>query len=235
MRKAEVSYKKLSTTGTVNTGLNGGTVDGVTAGLGFEIANNPIMNELDNQVMLNLKGMASDIDYSILQGSYQLAASASTAAKTRGLATAISTNATAAGSTALTTTHVNTTLKAMVDSGAILQNIVAVCNSFQRQSIAALYEFVPQSRTEGGAMIQKIYTDFAEIEILYDPNMPTDSIFFIEMSVLRLKCVPVNGMVFVMEDLETAGASYAKQLYTQLGLDYGPEEYHGKITGLTTS
>lgn len=235
-RKAEVSYKKLSTTGTVNNAISGvHNIDGVQAGIGFGIAGNPVQDELDNQVLMNLKGMASDIDYSFLNGAYQGAASAATAAKTRGLANAITTNAVAAGAVALTQSHVNSVIKAMVDSGAILENIVAVCNSFQRQSLGALYEFVPQDRFIGGAQIQQIYTDFCQVGILYDPNMSTSSIYFVEMSVCRVKVCPVTGKVFLLEDKSTDGASHAKQLYTQIGLDYGPEEYHGKITGLTTS
>lgn len=235
-RKAEVSYKKLSTTGTVNNALSGvHNIDGVQAGATFGVQGNQVTNELDWQIVANMKGMASDLDYTCLQGAYQGAASAATAAKSRGLSAAITTNAVAAGSVALTTSHVNQVVKAMVDSGSPMTNIVAVCNSFQRQSLAALYEFVPQSRTEGGAKIDMIYTDFGVIEILYDPNMVTSAIFFVEMSVIRLKCCPVQGKVFVIEDKATDGASYAKQMYTQLGLDYGPEEYHGKITGLTTS
>jgi hypothetical protein len=31
------------------------------------------------------------------------------------------------------------------------------------------------------------------------------------------------------------GAARGGFLYTQIGLDYGPEEYHGSITGLATS
>ena len=235
-RKAEVSYKKLSTTGTVNNALSGvHNIDGAQAGMTFGVGGNPVNNELDFQVIANMKGMASDLDYSIIQGSYQGAASAATAAKTRGLDNAITTNTVAAGAASLTQTHVNSCVKAMVDSGAPMQNLVALCNSFQKQSLAALYEFVPQSRTEGGAMIETIYTDFGIIEILYDPNVPTDTIFIVEMSVCRIKCCPVGGKVFLLEDIATDGASYAKQMYTQLGFDYGPEEYHGLINGLATS
>lgn len=235
-RKAQTSYKKLSTTGTVNNALSGvHNIDGAQAGMTFGVQGNQVTNELDWQIMANMKGMASDLDYTCLQGTYQGAASAATAAKSRGLKNAITTNAVAAGSVALKQTHVNQVVKAMVDSGAPFMTVVAICNSFQKQSLAALYEFVPQSRTEGGAKIETIYTDFGIIEILYDPNMPTDSIYFAEMSVIRIECCPVQGKVFVIEDKPTDGASYAKQMYTQLGLNYGPEEYHGKITGLTTS
>jgi len=235
-RVAEVSYKKLSTTGTHGISLEGShNIDGAASGVNVGATSNQVQNELDFQIMANMKGMASDLNYSCLRGTYQGAASVSTAAKTRGLANGISTNAVAAGSTALTTVHVNSCIKAMFDSGAPLIDVVAVCNSFQRQSLAALYEFTPQSRTEGGAKIDVIYTDFAQIAILCDPSMATDSIYFVEMSVVRITLCPVNGVLVLVEVKARDGASYAKQIYFQAGLDYGAEEYHGKITGLTTS
>lgn len=235
-RKAEVSYKKLSTTGTVNNALSGvHNIDGAQAGMTFGVDGNPVQSELDFQLMTNMRGMASDLNYSCINGSYQGAASAATAAKMRGLANAITTNAVAAGTVALKQSHVNSVIKAMVDSGAIMQRIVALCNSFQRQALGALYEFVPMDRFIGGSQVSAFYTDFGMIDIMYDPNMPTGSIFFVEMTVCRIKACPIQGRLVLVEDKPTDGASYAKQVYTQLGLDYGPEEYHGKITGLTTS
>lgn len=236
MKKAEVSYKKLSTTGTVNNALSGvHNIDGAQAGMSFGVQGNQVQNELDHQVQLNLKKMASDIDYSFINGSYQGAASAATAAKTRGLANAITTNAVAAGAATLNQSHVNQTIKAMVDSGAPRINVVALCNSYQRQILGSLYEFAPMDRFVGGVQIQQIYTDFCIISIMYDPNMPTDELYFVDMSVIRFKVCPIQGKVFLVEDKSTDGASYAKQMYGQFGLDYGPEEYHGKITGLATS
>jgi hypothetical protein len=80
-RKAEVSYKKLSTPGTHGISLEGShNIDGAASGVNVGATTNQVQNELDFQVTANMKGMASDLDYSIIQGSYQGAASASTAA-----------------------------------------------------------------------------------------------------------------------------------------------------------
>lgn len=232
-KKAEVSYKKLSTFGTIDTGLRGaGNIDGVTPGLNFNIPGNPISDELNFQVFAAMKKIASDMNYSFLRGTYQAAASAATAAKTRGIITGVTTNAVAAGGAALGTTHVDSVIKAMVDSGAPRNNIVAVCNSFQAQKLGALYEHVPMSRTEGGSSITRIMTQFCTFDLLYDPCMPTDTILFAEYSVIRIVVCPVTGKYILVEIKPTDGASIAKQIYLQTGIDYGPEEYHGKITGL---
>ena len=46
--------------------------------------------------------------------------------------------------------------------------------------------------------------------------------------------VPNKGVLFY-EELSRTGASESGQIYGQIGIDYGPEEMHGTITGLATS
>lgn len=238
MQKAQVSYKKLSTVGTMAMGTppeGAHNIDGVAMGMSTNVSGNPVMNEMDFQLVGNLKKMASDLDTCIITGVYQGAATVNTAAKMRGIKSAISTNAVAAGSAYLSQTFINALMKKMVDAGALMQNVVCLCNSFQRQKIGSLYEYVPMSRSEGGSQIQRVYTDFGEFTILYDPNVPVAELYFVEMSVIRIVICPVNGKYIVIEDKSTDGASYSKQVYMQASVDYGPEEYHGKITGLLYS
>lgn len=237
MRAAEVTYKKLSTLGTHGISLEGAhNIDGAASGVNIGgAANNPVQNELDFQLMTRFARIRSDLDYCCINGSYVGCASAATAAQTRGLANGISTNTVAAGGAYISTTHINSAIKKMVDSGAPRINIVAVCNSFQYQRLSALYEFVPMSRTEGGSAIQRIYTPFAIIGLLYDPNMPTTAIYLTEMSVCRIVICPISGQYIVIEDKSTVGASIKKQIYLQAGFDYGAEEYHCSITGLANA
>lgn len=235
MRLAEVSYKKLSTSGTHQTGLAGSTVDGVTAGLNFGATNNPVQDELDFQVGQNMNGMASDMNYTFLNGSFQLAAGKTTAAKCRGLDNAITTTVIDASSATLSNTMIENGVKGMVDAGAPRQNLVAFCNSYQRIRLGKLYEFVPMDRFVGGSQINVIYTPFGAIQIVYDPDMLTDTIFIVEMSVITVKICPVEGKYMLIEDKTSDGASYKKQIYLQAGLNYGPEEYHCKIHNLATS
>ena len=46
--------------------------------------------------------------------------------------------------------------------------------------------------------------------------------------------VPGKGILFY-EALSKTGAAEKGQIYGQLGIDYGPEEFHGTITGLKTT
>ena len=52
------------------------------------------------------------------------------------------------------------------------------------------------------------------------------------MSVLGVVYCPVDGKLIIDEPLAKVGASEKGQIYTQVGLDYGPEMYHGSITNL---
>jgi hypothetical protein len=238
MQKAEVSYKKLSTVGTMAMGTppeGAHNIDGVAMGMSTNVAGNPVMDELDFQLVGNMKKMASDLDTCVITGAYQGAATVSTAAKMRGLKYAISTNAVAAGSAYLSVTFINALMKKMADSGAPMDSLYCLCNSFQRQRLGSLYENVPMSRTEGGSQIQIIYTDFGMFRPLYDPNVPVGEIYFVDMSLCRIVVCPVQGKYILIEDKPTDGASFAKQAYGQLSFDYGPEEHHGKITGLLYS
>lgn len=69
---------------------------GQHSGLNIE-ASNPVTNELDHQVQLMLKQMLRDINWSYINGSYQLPTDNTTARKTRGLMSAITTNVQSAG------------------------------------------------------------------------------------------------------------------------------------------
>ena len=195
----------------------------------------PVKDEFSFQRMANMRQIAIDMEYSMFQGSYQAPADASTAGKTRGLANAISTNAVAAGTTALTKALMQQLFRTMADAGAQFSNIILFCNSFQKQQISDIYGYAPESRNVGGVNILQIETDFGLMGVQWAPQMPTDSVFAVEMDIMATMYTPVGGQLFIDEPLAKDGASEKAQLYTQFGLDYGAEEWHGKITGLTTS
>lgn len=216
-----VSYAKQSTFGEI----------GAIANHYGSNPGNPVKDELSFQKMAKLKQIALDMDYTFLQGSYQAAVDATTAGKTRGLANAISTNTVAAGGVKLTKDMINQLLKEMADNGAQWGDMMLVCNSFNKQVITSLYEYAPEHRNIGGSNIQQIETDFCKMGVMYDPNMPTSSIFIVDMSVISPVFCPVKGEVIIVEPLAKTAAMESWQMYMQAGLDYGPEEFHGSVTG----
>jgi len=108
-------------------------------------------------------------------------------------------------------------------------------NGFQKQMISDLYGYAPEDRNIGGVNVKQIETDFAQIGIVYDPQMPTGTILIADMNYVYPVFLPFRGKTLFYEDLaKTAGAEKG-QFIAFMGLDYGPEEYHGTITGLATS
>lgn len=210
---------------------------------------NPVTNELDFQKMGGLRQMAIDMEYTFLNGAYQAAADASTAAKTRGIVTASAagSNTVAASSATLSKALIDELLREMVGNGAPMDTPVIFCNAFQKQKISDIYGYAPADRMIGGLNIMQVETDFGNLGVVYDPFMDTDDLLIAEMSVCSPVFVPVSfdgsqlqadmeaGSDVLWVPTAVTAAKTGGFWYAQAGIDYGPEEYHGTITGLATS
>jgi hypothetical protein len=226
-RQVSVSYAKQSVTGQIKADA--------TTGLA-ELGVQPVQNERDFQIMAHMRQIALDAEYTFLNGTYQQATDAGTAAKTRGIITAASTNAVNAASAALSKALMNQLLRTMAANGAEFVNPVIFCNAFQKQQLSDIYGYAPEDRNVGGVNIKQIETDFAMLGVVWAPQVPTATLLIADLAFCSPVFLPVpdKGVLFY-EELARTGASEKGQIYGQIGLDYGPEEYHGKITSLSTS
>lgn len=212
--------------------------------------NNPVVDELTFQKMAGLQQFAIDAEYSFLQGAYQAASNTATAAKTRGIIAGTSTNAVAASSAKLSKSLIQELLRTMAASGSPFMNSVIMVNAFQKQLLSDIYGYAPMDRVIGGLNIKQIETDFGMLGVVYVPQMPTGTLQIAELSVCSPVFVPftfandgnINPVNMMQDGLDvawvptgTVAAARGGFIYSQLGLDYGPEEFHGKITGLATS
>lgn len=201
---------------------------------------NPVTNELDHQIQLKLKQAARDINYTFINGAYAKPADNTTARKTRGLLAAISTQVVLGGTAALTKTMIDTLLDGIFQTRGIHGELepTLLVNSAQKRALSKLYitdaNFQEQTRNVGGVNLQTIETDFGRINILMDRAVPTSTVVFAHIGMLKPKflLVPGKGFLFV-EELSKSGAAESYQLYGEVGLEYGDEAMHGKITGLT--
>jgi hypothetical protein len=199
------------------------------------IGDQPVKDELAFQKMAALKQMAIDVDYSFIRGVYAAQSVATTGATTRGIVAATTTNEVAAGTAALTKAMIDQIVRTMATNGAIFGNMVMFCGAFQKQKISDLYGYAPESRNVGGVNIQQIETDFCQIGVVWTPHIAADDIIIADMSVCYPVFCPYKGQVIVDVPIALTAALEGGFLYTQIGLDYGPEEFHGKITDLATS
>ena len=226
-RQVSVSYAKQSVTGQI-------TAD-ATTGLA-ELGIQPVQNELDFQIMAHMRQLAVNIDYTFLNGTYNQATASDEAWKTRGIITACTTNTVNALTADLSKPLIDQLLRTMAANGAEFVNPIIFCNAMQKQRISDIYGYAPQDRNVGGYNIKQIETDFAILGIVWAPNVPTSTLLVADLAFCAPVFLPVpNKGVLFYEELSRTGASEKGQIYGQLGIDYGPEEYHGTITGLSTT
>lgn len=226
----EVSYTKQAATGQLS-GIN------VAGGV------NPVQDELSHQVALKLRKIAVDVELSFLSGAYQKPSNNSTARQTRGILSAISTNVFANGGAgrAVSKSIVDNALSAMFSNGAPLSSdtTVLMVAPGQKVALSNLYSTATlnqptMTRNIGGVAVDTIITDFGTFGVMINRWFPTGGIGILDLSV----CAPVfleipnKGTLFA-EPLAQTGSSEKYQIYGEIGLEYGPEVYHGYIKDLT--
>jgi hypothetical protein len=221
----ELTYRKLAATGQ----LGGESILGTQ----------PVQNEAARQRDLKLKKIARDVEFTFLQGTYQKPVDNTTAYKTRGMSAAITTNSNAAAGAQLSKDLIDDLLVDMFDSGAPFLTPVFVVNGYQKRKLNDIYGYAPESRNVGGVAISQIETDDGLIGIVRDRHQPAAELAVFDVAV----CAPViladdTGEVpppFSFEPLGKDASSNKEQCYGEIGLHYGPEQWHGQITGLATS
>jgi len=75
-------------------------------------------------------------------------------------------------------------------------------------------------------------TNFGNLNVVYAPAVAQTEVIMADMSVCSLAVLPVRGHALIVEQLAKTGASDPYSIYGQMGLDYGYEAKHGKITNL---
>jgi len=184
-----------------------------------------------------LKQNAFDYNHVCLNGTYQQATAANVAAKTRGFQTALTTNTVSGTGIDVTKANINQLLHTMTyTNGAPLDLPVIVTNGVQKTIISTLYGVQPRSWNVGGFNILTVQTDFAELGVLLEPNMPLDEIFILDMAHIRpVFCAhPSKGFMYVNER-DTGGLATAYDMVMFAGIDYGTEKYHGRIYNLKST
>ncbi|MCM1545137.1 MAG: DUF5309 domain-containing protein [Ruminococcus sp.] len=226
----DLTYAKQSNTGRMS-GLN-------TAGQQA----NPT-DEKAWQIQQKLIKIARDVEYSFINGKYQLSSGVNVPNKTRGmleLCTSDTGTSIAADDGALSKAMLDQLFREMAGNGAYFGKMVLFCGAYQKQMITNLYaeQFKANMQTTqnvGGMNITELETDFFKMGVVWDRFMPNDAILVADMAHVApvFQAVPGKGVLF-QEDLAKVGASDKIQIYGQIGLAHGPAFLHGAITGLAS-
>lgn len=223
-----VSYQKQANTGT----LAGANIAGQ--------ANN-VPNEFDFQMAAKTKKARTDLEYTLINSTYNKATNDGEINKTRGLIEAIKTNTEDAGSKELNYDIISAILRKMAKNNADMTNLVIMCDDVTKAQITNNFSklpgfLLPNSRQVGGLNIDQIITPSGTVGIMPHRMLPEGTALIVNLSVLQIVEMPIPGKGnFFWEPLAKVGAGDKGQLYGTAGLDYGPEWYHGKITGIATT
>ena len=222
-----ISYAKQSNMGTLS-GLN---VAGQQA--------NPI-NELDFQVAAKMQKVNRDIEFTFIQGTYNKATSDATVNKTRGLVEAITTNVTAMASKPLGLWDIADMVKKVYGANAPTDGLCLWCDAvtlFQVNADAVQngLTVVPAAREINGIALSSVVTPIGVVYLYLGECLPAGTALLLNLNVIAPVYQPVPGKGnFFLEPLAKVGAGEKYQLFGQIGLDHGPEWYHGKFTGIST-
>ena len=222
-----ISYAKQSNMGTLS-GLN---VAGQQA--------NPI-NELDFQVAAKMQKVNRDIEFTFIQGTYNKATSDATVNKTRGLVEAITTNVTAMSSKPLGLWDIADMVKKIYGANAPTDGLCLWCDAvtlFQVNADAVQngLTVVPVAREINGIALSSVVTPIGVVYLYLGECLPAGTALLLNLNVIAPVYQPVPGKGnFFLEPLAKVGAGEKYQLFGQIGLDHGPEWYHGKFTAIST-
>lgn len=222
-----ISYAKQSNMGTLS-GLN---VAGQQA--------NPI-NELDFQVAAKMQKINRDIEFTFIQGTFNKATTDSEVNKTRGLVEAITTNVTAMSSKPLGLWDIADMVKKIYGANAPTDGLCLWCDAvtlFQVNADAVQngLTVVPAAREINGIALSSVVTPIGVVYLYLGECLPAGTALLLNLNVIAPVYQPVPGKGnFFLEPLAKVGAGEKYQLFGQIGLDHGPEWYHGKFTGIST-
>ena len=228
MESVGISYAKQSNMGT----LSGVNIQGQQA--------NPV-NELDFQVAVKMQKVARDIEYTFINGVYNKATKDSEINKTRGLVNAITSNTKAMGNKPLGLWDIAEMLKKVYESNAPTQNLVLWCDAITMFQINADavnngLTVIPASREINGIALSSVVTPLGVVYLYLGECLPAGTALLLNLDVIAPVYQPVPGKGnFFLEPLAKTGAGEKYQLFGQIGLDHGPEWYHGKFTGIATT
>lgn len=228
MESVAISYAKQSNMAT----LSGVNLAGQSA--------NP-QNELDFQVARKMEKIKRSIEKTFIQGKFNKATKDTEVNKTRGMVEAITTNAKNAEGAKLDLWLVNDVVTAISDAGGDISNLVVMLNStnllqLHGNAIELGMPVGQEYMTAYGIQVRDLILPVGTtVKLALGEFIPEGTALVINPSVIGPveQPTPAKGNFF-LEELAKQGAGTKYQIFGQIGLDHGPEWFHGKITGLST-
>lgn len=196
-------------------------------------------DELTWQIDQQLKQVARDVEKSFIAGTYQLPTDNTKPRRTRGLLEATTTNVAASTHTAkeLTVEEILDLFQKVWENGGIqeAETRTVIVGAALKRTLTRLFitdvKYQEESRNVGGVNLQTFETDFGKANIMLDRFMPSDTLVVASLEDLKPAFLDIPGKGhFFAEPLAKTGAADKVQIYGEVGLQYGNQRKHGKLT-----
>jgi len=192
-------------------------------------------NELAWQLEQQFKQIARDVEKTFIVGEYQNPSDNTQPRKTRGLLEAIETNVDTAAE--LTEDAVLDLFQEVWDNGGIQEGETrtVIVNAALKRVLTKIFikdrGYEESSRNVGGVNLQTFETDFGRANIMLNRWMPADQLVVASLEDLAPRFLEIPGKGhFFAEPLAKTGSADKVQIYGEIGLEYGNERKHGKLT-----
>lgn len=194
-------------------------------------------DELAWQLEQQFKQIARDVEKTFITGTYARPADNTAPRRTRGLLQAITTNVATVSGGALTEAAVLDLFQDVWSNGGIQEGetrTVVVGAALKRQLTKIFITdkgYKESTRDVGGVSLQTFETDFGRANIMLNRYAPANvlTVASLEECAPAFLEVPGKGHFFA-EKLAKMGASDKVQIYGEIGLKYGNQRKHGKLT-----
>ncbi|MFN8468599.1 MAG: DUF5309 family protein [Caldilineaceae bacterium] len=158
--------------------------------------------------------------------------SSSTSRAMGGFEQFVTTNVTDLSSAALLRKNIEDLLQRCSQAGGLPDTLI--CNAWPKRKISSMFEgTISTQRTEttGGSVINRIITDFGELDVVYDRLCPTDRLYVVDSAKLGW----VEYRPFKVVDVTTSGDYTEKAIVGEYGFVVTNESAHGYIKGISTT
>lgn len=203
--------------------------------------NDPMVSNM----AMTLLQSAREMEWHFLNGTYNLAGNAGAAMQTRGITSAITSSAVDAGGDALTVADFDALMLSMKETyPAPLKDPLIVCRYSVKKKLCDLFgvTIMADANNNVGTVsgqIDTIVTEAGKFPIMEVDQAPALTVLCLDMAYISPVFLPKperngepGGIMFV-EPLSKTGAASRLQLYSQYGIDYTAQKFHGKITNFT--
>lgn len=228
MESVAISYAKQSNMGTL-------------AGVNIAGQEAKPQNELDFQIARKMDKIGRSIEKTFIQGKFNKATTDTEANKTRGIDEAITSNIITASKAPLDIWLVNDLMIKMKGNNANIIGLTLWADTVsinQLNGSAVEYGLKLGEPYQGvyGLQIRDLLLPSGTVHIAEGEFIPAGTVYLLNLDVMQPieQPTPDKGNFF-LEPLAKTGAGEKYQIFGQIGLDYGAEFLHGKITGLATT